>query len=344
MTVADAVERPVAVEEYGHQPVLDFWEYVHERERIRGLKESGAPRPWTDNLVLQSRFFTNCFREDDPGTKVALEIMSRDRPRNERFWNLLLYRRFNREDVYRESVGYVPFDNDFEARVASLYETLRARKDAGGAVFTDAYQNFPLVQLREQGDVLRRAMYALWTDLEKVDGLVAALESSAGIRHCFELIQKAKMPGIAKFFSWQLTLDCRYGPDPIVPHSDDEWAPVQAGSATGVILWHNWPARGVVPIAAASKSGKSAKAQKKAVESGVRLFDKVPGPECEALMRQMRDDQDDEFSRRDLDFAAVSGGRRMTLASLEHSLCECQKYWNAARGLPSARRAFDGAE
>lgn len=54
-----------------HLQDLLYW--IKEREKIRHLKESGAPRPWTDDPILGSYRFCNVYREDD---KVTRWIMS----------------------------------------------------------------------------------------------------------------------------------------------------------------------------------------------------------------------------------------------------------------------------
>lgn len=52
-----------------------FFSYSNERERVRILKESGAPRPWTDDPVLNEFRFCNIFREDDRTTRAFRETV-----------------------------------------------------------------------------------------------------------------------------------------------------------------------------------------------------------------------------------------------------------------------------
>ena len=44
---------------------VEFLYFVEERYKVFLLKEAGAPRPWTKDLVLNQYRFTNLFREDD---------------------------------------------------------------------------------------------------------------------------------------------------------------------------------------------------------------------------------------------------------------------------------------
>ena len=44
-------------------PVEAFFDFCRERERIRILRESGAPAPWSEDPIFQQGRFLNVFRE-----------------------------------------------------------------------------------------------------------------------------------------------------------------------------------------------------------------------------------------------------------------------------------------
>lgn len=50
-----------------------FFAYARDRETIRMLREQGNPRPWTEDTILQDYRFCNIFREDDKVTKFLRE-------------------------------------------------------------------------------------------------------------------------------------------------------------------------------------------------------------------------------------------------------------------------------
>lgn len=52
-------------------PVTAFFDFCRARERIRLLRESGAPPPWSDDVIRQRGRFLNIFREDDRGTRAV---------------------------------------------------------------------------------------------------------------------------------------------------------------------------------------------------------------------------------------------------------------------------------
>ena len=55
-------------------PVSAFFDFCREREKIRFLRKSGAPGPWTEDPIFQQGRFLNVFREDDRGSKAILRF------------------------------------------------------------------------------------------------------------------------------------------------------------------------------------------------------------------------------------------------------------------------------
>lgn len=56
-------------------PVTAFFDFCRERERIRVLRESGAPAPWSADPVFRRGRFLNVFREDDRGSKAIVRFV-----------------------------------------------------------------------------------------------------------------------------------------------------------------------------------------------------------------------------------------------------------------------------
>lgn len=263
-----------------------FWQFVDERMAVHERRAAGAPAPWTDDPVLRGNFFTNCFRELDPGTEVAVGIMSRRSPAWVRAWNLLLYRRLNREDTWRAIGG-------FEARPGGR-DLLKALRAVRGPVFTGAHQVNMLQQYpRLGGDPLARQA-AMMRDHDMVRKWAAAMAACGTAKEAFHATVDARLPGVGGFLAWQLTLDWRYG-DPS-QYSDDVWAPVQAGALAGLTL--------VYPGSWANKADTE-----------------------DALVMLRRHS---------------ANTRGLTVAAVEHSLCEYSKYVRIAGG-GHAKGKFNGS-
>jgi predicted ATPase len=57
-------------------PVSAFFGFCRERERIRSLRESGEPAPWSEDPIFQRGRFLNVFREDDRCSKSIMRFVS----------------------------------------------------------------------------------------------------------------------------------------------------------------------------------------------------------------------------------------------------------------------------
>lgn len=330
--------QPRATARWGGGPVKDFWQFVHERQAVWTRRGNLRPRPWTDDPVMAARFFTNVFRELDPGTKVAERVaeLGQDRPAWEQLWNLVLYRRFNREttwEVLTAGEGYVRAADwtDVALEIGVLENRVRAHKASKEAVFTDAHQVFPLNDVPGE-DLIRRIFVCADWAVDDFPPLVDKVVRAGSVKEAFHLIRDGAGDGIASFLGWQLTLDAQLGPRPVVHVFSDEWAPVTTGARVGLILHINWPNYGIV--------GSSPVDERFA---GLPKLAPVPAAQLEEKLRQMRDAQDQEFEARGLDFQAVAapGHPRLTLAALEHALCEWQKYLSISLDGPSSYRIYD---
>ena len=206
--------------------VKNFWRFVHERMSIYKKRAAGEPKPWTDDPVLRDNFFTNVFRELDPGTVVAQEIMSAHSPAWVRAWNLLLYRRLNREETWAK-IGFMKKPN--HGRVLAALRTIE------GPIFTGAHQVNMLQMYPRLGrdPITRQANMMANTDWIKE--WAKEISHSATAETAFKVTLGMSIPGVGGFLAWQLVLDLRYGGEPIGLYSDDEWAPVQAGAKAGLL-------------------------------------------------------------------------------------------------------------
>ena len=259
-----------------------FWQFVEERMTIHDKRAAGFPKPWTDDVVLRDNFFTNCFRELDPGTHVARDIVQMKRPAWERLWNLILYRRLNREETWRAIGGYGP-----PRPIERLLRTI------DGPVFTGAHQ-VNMLQMRVEGrDAINRQAVMMTMLTEKRLGVLAHyLKRARTARDAYGAWLAAELPGVGAFLAWQLALDSNYG---LADFSEDEWAPVQAGAMAGLKI-----VLGVTP------SGKR---------------------NAEDMLVDLRH--------------SPKNTRGLTVAAVEHSLCEYSKYHRIALGGHSKGK-FDG--
>lgn len=286
---------------------LDFWQFIHERMTIWRARGRGEPAPWTSDRVLRSVHFTNIFRELDPGTFVAVDIMSRDEPAWVRAWNLLLYRRLNRESTWRAIGGFKRRPRDWAGPAGPVSRRLEmALRAAPRPIFTGAHEVSMMQAHKWLGADMFERQANMMAMYESIKAWTRAVEKSESARDAFDATVGVAIPGVGKFLAWQLTLDMRYGPRPIGKYSDDEWAPAQMGSLNGLREIYN-----------------------------------IHSYNAKDYMADMLEHQDDHFGSRDLSMATFHPYDRLTWAALEHALCEYSKYARAWRGGHSKVK-FDG--
>lgn len=110
---------------------LLYW--MEERERVRKLKEVGAPKPWSADPVFQETYFCNVNREDDKVTKWIRNFYSPHVKDRMFLYNIVLSRFLNSIQTLN-ALGY-RHEHDPEF-ISSL---LHFRANAGNKIWGNAY-------------------------------------------------------------------------------------------------------------------------------------------------------------------------------------------------------------
>lgn len=104
--------------------MLAYW--IEEREAIRVLKEDGEPRPWSDDRVFQTTYFTNVHREDDRVTKWVRENYTYNSLSQSLELGMVAARIFNYPPTLLRVLGYL---NPYRMNtLASMLEDLQKEK------------------------------------------------------------------------------------------------------------------------------------------------------------------------------------------------------------------------
>jgi hypothetical protein len=167
---------------------LLYW--IRERHAIYLRRQAGAPKPWTDDEILQNYFFTNPYRENDR-TTAWFRTHVRDPLRDDPAVVLatVIFRWFNyipTAEVLMGGASNLLLDWSEPEALARLVPI----RDAGGQIFTGAYMvNSPpgepkleaicrrITAVWKRGDFLRRRardwprMQLAHEDLLRFDGL-----------------------------------------------------------------------------------------------------------------------------------------------------------------------------
>ncbi len=118
-------------------PMQRFLYWVKERHNIYLIRQEGLPKPWTDDEVLQSWFFTNPYRENDRVTRWFREQIRDPWREDERVvFATVAFRWFNYIPTGQILHGAKLFEDWCTKEALAL---LRTRQDLGHQVFTGAF-------------------------------------------------------------------------------------------------------------------------------------------------------------------------------------------------------------
>jgi hypothetical protein len=182
--------------------------FVCERERVRIAKESGQPRPWTQDRVLQTGRFCNIRREDDPVTKWIAAWLAAHADDPDLFIAAMVARLINEPATLATLSWPVPFDAAAEARFIAEMDALQARQARGELrrIYNPAY----VIPAGPKGmptheHLARNVLHWAW---EHRDWLRPRAADS--LLACFA--RMTKCPGIGDFICGQIVTDLKFLP------------------------------------------------------------------------------------------------------------------------------------
>ncbi len=288
-----------------------FWRFLCERQTIwqRRCVERQLP-PWTADIVLQQERFTNVYRELDPGTQyVILHILDMPAPREDKIFNVMLYRLIGRAESHA-ALGFQYLDG-FDP--AHLVHVLRHLRDIEGKPpFTAAYMvsAYSSLGTADKIDSVAHIFGALHRHFSALYARIMALQTAAGVYE-----EMRRVYGFGNFLAYQVLVDLLYplrvyGGASLLPYTHDDWACAGPGARRGIgMLLHN----------------------------GTQAADLD-------VMRWLRAHQRAEFDRLGLRFPFLTDGAGhqvdISLANMQNCLCEYHKYIKIREGTGRGRRKF----
>lgn len=267
-----------------------FYRSAYERQRAHHLRSSGAKPPWTDDPMLSVWRVPNVFRELDPRTAKLVRLADEARRSGMTpgglIYNMWLYRSLDLDEPWDEVTGGGQFVPVPEDGGAALMAIVNDRKEIGAPVGTPSHPTPTVTAMAATAEAMGRLAEAVGETVSRAPSLEEAFETLL----C--------LPGIGNFLGYNLGLDVTYGytdglDHPLGMYSIDEWAFPGPGVMGGAEVVYGEP---------------------------------VPSRRIQSVMRALRDQQDEAFESLGLDFASVSGGRRLRMDSVERWLAEYYKY------------------
>lgn len=296
----------------GVQKNLDlFFRFMYDRHLIWYkrfvLKE---PPPWTNNKILRDNKFTNIYRELDRGT---LWYISHVYPQAFACWkenltdaekNLVFYtvayRLVNRIETF-ERVGFVDCWDWLKGpggfgtlKWEKWFGSLAKLMKDGVSIFTSAHRTCPTHKEGETRlDVLQEALHHTH---ENLDDIWQQVKQAQNLETVFNIF--CEIPNVGPFISYEICCDLMLVK--LIPVEwEDSWVNPGPGCKAGLRL----------------------------------IFPDLKGtkPYQEKIF-WLRDTQRLQFGRLKLQFPYYHEDRDLTLRSIEHSLCEFQKYYRCLKG------------
>lgn len=188
------------------QPMDIFLYWIKERYKIWFLRNAGKPKPWTDDEILQSYFFTNAYREYDKVSvwfRSAFRHRMRDSP--EVLFGTICFRWFNyiptgrlliQENLLEE------WDCKAAVKLLTTWSGTREKVFTGAFNISNGGSTKPKIN-RVCEDYVQPAWDQRHTLLEKIEA-VNTMEAAHKILHL--------LPGMggSGFMAYEVVCDLRY--------------------------------------------------------------------------------------------------------------------------------------
>jgi hypothetical protein len=329
-----------------------FFYWMQERYQIHHLRQQGCPKPWTNDPVLQSVFFTCPYREDDKTTAWFRENIRQPlRDDQEVLFAILAFRLFNYiptgKALLGESVASLhdrKADLSLPIKKPNLFthwnkkganDALWAQQDRHGKVFTGAY----IIKLYNgvaKIDAACDILELIWQDREQLYDDLLNQTSKFGTRWgeprsmqfaCNRIMQ---YPQMGPFMSYEVVCDLRY--THVLEDAPDKltWANLGPGANRG--LWRLFPYKGVSLDRGATPNYPQALAKMR------ELLRLAP----EYLPKAGWTTQKGTIAAWGPSVYKIPKMPALEMREIEHSLCEFDKYERARLGDGSLKRMYDG--
>lgn len=292
-----------------------FFEFVFDRQAVWHKRTAlGLPAPWTDDNILQNFRFCNVYRELDGGTIAIGKYLAQPLPTEQKLFNIIAYRFFNRRDTIENLFGGLLSEQNFD------FKTLEKRFDAKKKeenIFSNAYLITAHAYNRNYRPQDKRVQILLMlNDLRfKLKDIIKTLRESAP-QEGLKIIAEA-VPMAGPFLAGQILLDATYAKN-IVPYTANDFLIVGPGAHWGLNI-----------ICGCALNKKEADAECR------KLWQMQPQAFAELKQTTGKDWNEVRWQSE-----SYCGGKYLCLHDVQNSLCEFRKYWRLKQGENAKRRYF----
>lgn len=208
-----------------------FWYWIREREAARIRKESGAPKPWSSDFVLNTFHFCNVRREDDRGTREIRAAVLKYLPGMDPLTISSLpsvytmARMFN----YAPSVEFLLSRTLVDgATMTEAFEDIQRHHESGAKIFHPAYV------ISTAGRHMSKTKYIQQT----VEAVQALLVPTHSLYAAHAVLSTVNGLGGTGFLAAQIIADLRNDRYLVQAAAEKDWCCPGPGSLKGMAIIH----------------------------------------------------------------------------------------------------------
>lgn len=183
-------------------PQERFLYWIRERHQIYLRRKAGLPKPWTDDEILQSIFFTNPYRENDKTTVWFRENIRGPLQNNAKvLFATVAFRWFNYIPTGHALLRANLLENWDAAKCKRLLHSMQAK---GDQIFTGAFM-IPAVPGTNKIEHVCECLKPIWRDRKE---LAEKILGGQTMENAHSLL--TDYPWLGGFMAYEVVCDLRY--------------------------------------------------------------------------------------------------------------------------------------
>lgn len=277
------------------QEIYDmYWYFAYERQNIFYKKLNGEKPPYTNDEILSTYKFCNCYRVLDRVSQYLLKNVIYNNPSKysdeDILFRIILFKLFNKEDTWEYLINSLGDIILKEFSWDKYNEILLVRKISGEKLYNDAYIS---CATKAYGyDLKHQNHLALLEEMFLKDKIQEKIITSTSMEEVFNILKS--YPLIGDFMAYQLATDINYSN--VVNFGEDTFTIAGPGAKRGIR----------------------------------KCFFNLEKATDSQVIEYMYSVQEDEFKRLNLDFKYI-GGRKLQYIDIQNLFCELDKYLREKR-------------
>jgi hypothetical protein len=188
-------------------PVFDtYWRFAARRQELFIRRLAGSPFPWTEDEVLATYRFTNCYRASDRVSQYLIrEVLYKgEQSAEEIFFRCLLFKVFNRISTWERLVEVFGTPTWRRFRFERYARVLDSMMSRGQRVYSAAY----IMPEPPLGRARKHRNHLMLLERMMLDGVPVKVERARSLADVFAILRS--YPSIGDFLAFQYAIDLNY--------------------------------------------------------------------------------------------------------------------------------------